>query len=377
MGLTAMVKHGGTAVAEGWQELRSLGVQARHLFELRRALRWRDLRSGHWFDHLMALYVRHYELEVPRPAEPPSERERTRQAESLIRRAALEAALLGGGTASFSTGATLLTAETEGLAGLVALPLAGLGMGGEMVMRALLHLGMTCRVADTYGVRFSASDPGELTRLYALAFGTEEHDDVDDPGRGLIERVIHLQDHEGGAIGSSLLSETLVKNVIPFVGVAASALQSWWLTEKVGRVVARYARYRRVVDAALAELLERDPDAVAIAVEGIWFVMIAAGPLAPERAALLAQLTHRRPAELQAELVARFVRDDQPWLVRLRAIRPEAREPLLRVLERAAVTDGRLGEPQLLVLRRAAAALGEALDEQKVRGLAEEYRAAG
>ena len=39
-----------------------------------------------------------------------------------------------------STGATLFTAETEGIGGLVAGPVAALAIGGEMILRTVLHV---------------------------------------------------------------------------------------------------------------------------------------------------------------------------------------------------------------------------------------------
>src|SRR5260221_11948247 len=61
----------------------------------------------------------------------------TERARSAIRRACVKSAFTGALTGGISTGATVLTAQSEGALGFVAIPAAGLAIGGEMMLRAV------------------------------------------------------------------------------------------------------------------------------------------------------------------------------------------------------------------------------------------------
>src|SRR5262249_27627100 len=143
------------------------------------------------------------------------------RARSAIRRACIKSAGSGATAAMISTGATVLTAETEGLAAIVTLPTALATLSGELAARALIHLGLTFELADIFDVRFDPDDSSDLWRLYALAFGTHHHEDEDDAGKELVEKVVHLQGHEvSEKIGVKLVGETVARNIVPFVGIA-------------------------------------------------------------------------------------------------------------------------------------------------------------
>jgi hypothetical protein len=155
-----------------------------------------------WFSRLVGFYLRHrYAGKTVEPnartaVELGTETERAR---AVIRRACIRSSIGGAAVGSLATGATVLTAETEGLASVVTIPTTLATIGVEMAMRSLLHLQLTCDLADIFNVRFDPDDPTDLWRIYALAFGAEgHHEGADDPGKELVEKVVHVQGHEVG-----------------------------------------------------------------------------------------------------------------------------------------------------------------------------------
>jgi hypothetical protein len=352
-----------------WRSLRESFSRTARTLGLGRALRLSDLRTGHWFDRLATLYLRHHDRQILAAYTPGFEDELQTRAERLIQRSAMQTAVLGSSTATLSTAAIWLTSETGGYGGVVALPAAALGIGGDMVGRALLHLQMTCEIADLYGVRFEPDDFADLARVFSLAFRVEDHqihdEQEDDHGKRLIERVSELRGHEiGVAIGSKLMSESLVRNLIPWVGVPLSGIRSYRLTKRMGNTVHEYVRYRAVVDPLVEEL---DTDSLDILIEGIWFVLSAEKAIDHAGAALLAHLASLRAAEVRDELTSRFLLDDSQWLDRLRAVRGDTRARMLRALESVAAVAVPVHESRLAVLRRAADTLNQELDEERVQ----------
>ncbi len=347
------------------RELRDSFTRTSRTLALGRALRLQDFRSGHWFERLATLYVQHHEQHrlVCDPSVPDERYEE--QAQSLISRSAWQTGLIGSSTAALSTGAILFTSETGGYGGVLALPVAAVGIGGDMVARALIQLQMTCLLGDLHGVPFESGDMSDLSRLYALAFGVEDHlvhQEDDDRGRRLIERIAELRGHEiGVAIGSKLLSESLLRNVIPFVGVALSGLGSMRLTRRVGDLVHNYVHYRAVVDPLIEDF---DTDSLDVLIEGIWFVLAPQEPISHGGAALLAHLVNLRAPEVRDELTSRFLEDPSLWLDRLGAFRGESRTRMLRALEAVAAVETPVPENRVAMLRRAADALHQDLHQE-------------
>ena len=74
-----------------------------------------------------------------------------------------------------------------------------------------------------------------------LSFGIEMHETEDDPGRGLVERLIQHQDASGlgKLVASGLIGETLLRNVVPFADIAVSSIGNWKLAKKVGQFTQR------------------------------------------------------------------------------------------------------------------------------------------
>jgi hypothetical protein len=332
---------------------------------LKRDIHLRDLRTGRWYTKVLSAYVAYYaSQERRRDLRNVPVSERAAIAHKLTERVALFTAMAGVGAAAGVTAASIATVDSGGLAAPVVLPLAGAGMVGELLLRSLLHLQLACELAELYGMPFRPGGETELTRIYALAFRAEQHETEDDPGRGLVERVVRSQ--EAGGLGklvaAGLIGETLLRNAIPFADVLVSSFRNWQLTKQVGRFVQGYASRRVALDEAVKRVSERSPQSLAVLIEGLWFIFISDGRLTQIETALLAHLLRQTSAA--PELTTQFISDEAGWLDRLKNVdpSPEVREMILRALEVAAVVDSPVSPSELTVLKRAAETLGCGLE---------------
>jgi hypothetical protein len=348
------------------EEAAGLGADAALLGSFFRSMD-KDKKKGlhrSWFTNLVNAYVHHRnarrgELRAPDGTE-------GERALKLIEIACVKASFTGAAAGLLSTGATVVTAETQGVGAFIALPVAAAAIGGEMFYRAVIHLEMTCDLAELFGVPFEPDDTGELWRVYALAFNTHDHDE-DDPAHELVHKVAEAEGEQvGEAIGGKLLGESVLRNVLPFVGIATSSVQNWRLTKRLGDTVRRYVRYQR----ALRDALERDRSAcqahLELLVEGFWFVFTADGNLAEEEAATLAKIYDRFDDAKKLELKARFIADESGFLHRCSELPQEVRDAFLHALEVAAAVDKEFTLPEQKFLERCAHALGRPFKPQKV-----------
>jgi hypothetical protein len=287
----------------------------------------------------------------------------------LIDSACVRSALTGATAGLASTGATLFTAQTEGAGALVAIPVAAVTIGAEMALRTLIHLDLICAMADLYDKPLDPERDDDLWRLCALAFGAAEHDEEsDDPGRTLVKDLAHLEKEEvAGEIGDHILGESVLRNVLPVVGIAASAITNYKKTKRIGDTARRYFRYQRALEDALAGAARGCLGNIELLVEGMWFVFISDGQLAHEETACLASLVQRLSPEARERVISRFVEDEYDWLQRVEAeVLGDARESFYHALEVAAAVDKKIGLPERRLLRSAARRLGVAFDADRL-----------
>jgi hypothetical protein len=308
----------------------------------------------------------------------------TARAHRAIAIACVKSAISGALSGTVSTGATLVTAQTEGVLAFAAVPLAAAAIGSEMLYRSVLQLDLTCDLAAIFGIQYDASHEEDLWRLYALAFGTSDHDEEaaegGDPGKALVREVTHVESEDvGEKIGHMVLGESIMRNVVPFVGIVSSAVTNVVLTRRMGNTVRRYFRYQRAFKDTFEhalELLHGEP--LDLLIEGMWFIFTADGKLMPEEVACLAKLLHKMPAESRQAVTHRFVEDELDWTERLPKGVPEAsRDVFLHALEVAAAVDKEVGVPERKILRRAARALGRDFDFKRVEKMMAEFEERG
>jgi len=103
-----------------------------------------------------------------------------------------------------------------------------------MVFRAIVHLGLTCDLAEIYGVPFDVRDRTAFWRLCALAFGVRSNDGrSDDLGQTLVKSMLQPDQDVGSSIGSKLLGESVLRNIVPIVAPVTSSMSSWRMTRKL------------------------------------------------------------------------------------------------------------------------------------------------
>jgi hypothetical protein len=339
-----------------------------------------------WFTKLARWYlarcVAKREAEAERHATGASASDRANRA---ILVACVKSAISGALSGTVSTGATLVTAQTEGALAFATVPAAAAAIGGEMLYRSIVHLDLTSQLAAIFGMHYDPSHEEDLWRLYALAFGTSDHegdeDDAEgDPGQELVREVSHVEAEDvGEKIGHLVLGESIMRNVVPVVGIVASAVTNVVMTRKVGHTVRRYMRYQRAFSDSFAhavELLAGEP--LDLLIEGMWFIFTADGRLSPEEAACLGKLVNKLDPVSRHALTARFVEDELDWTDRLpRGVPEPLRDVFMHALEVAAAVDKEVSVPERKILRRAARALGRELDMERVAKMMEDFEEYG
>lgn len=360
--------------------IRSIGEEAKRLRDLAiataRMVRRGELRTKAWPSVLGRRYLALRDARRARFSDLPAEK-RAAAGDEVIRRAGRLATALGAGSGTAVTAAAMFASIGEGAGGLVSFPLAAACAGGEMMVRALVHLAMLCDLAEIYGCAFNRDHVRELMRLYMLALQGSQQGG----GRGSAA-VATLLDREADELGAwishQLLEETIARNILPFVGVATSSVTNWRLTARVGRFARRHFVVRRSLDEAARQLEARDPDRWQALVEGMWFLFAADGALDGHETALLTHYLGVSPARIRDVLTARMTEDESDWVTRLREISDdELRRLMFRALEIASATGGVPIAAELAVLRHAGASLGHSLDPDRIAAVVRDFEAAG
>jgi hypothetical protein len=329
-----------------------------------------------WFASLLLWYLRN---RTAKEATPDDGNARVR-ALKTINSACVRSALTGASAGLASTGATFFTAQTQGTGAFVAIPVAALTIGAEMALRTLVHVDLICTMADIYGMTLDPKREDDIWRLCALAFGAAEHDEEsDDPGQSLVKDLAEIEKEEvAGEIGDHILGESVLRNVVPVIGIATSAITNYRKTKRIGDTARRYFRYQKALDAALQAVTHACEDHLQLLIEGMWFVFIADGRLAPEESAVLASLLHRLDPEEREQLMGRFVEDEYDWLERVGAeVQGKSRAAFYRALEVAAAVDKLVELPERRLLRSAARRLGVTFDAARLEKMVKQLEETG
>jgi len=377
----------GAKVADGMENMSDLGSVASFtngagtatIPPIEEAIKER--RRGGWYTKLVAHYLKR---NAARPASAGVASTATPhvQATSAIRKACVKSAVSGALSGLISTGATVFTAQTEGLGGIIAGPIAALAIGGEMILRTVLHIELTCELARIFDVEVDPDDDDDIWRLYALSFGTHGHDsESTDPGKELVGELTSVEEGEeiGEKIGQKVLGESVMRNIVPVLGIFTSAITNYVKTRELGDNVRRYMRYQHALDAEGSRASVTCHKQMDLLIEGMWFIFSADGKLDPEEAAFLSHMLKKLEDPLERRAVmARFVEDELDWTVRIKTEVPESvRDAFLHVLEVAAAVDKDVGLPERKILRRAARALGREYSQERVERLIAELEANG
>jgi len=326
-----------------------------------------------WFGRLASAYLAR-RLARARVASDAATIAESERAKTAIRSACVKCALTGAASGTVTTAAELLTAETGGLAALATVPVAALTVGGEMVFRAVVHLGLTCDLAEIFGVPFDARDRTAFWRLCALAFGiSSDGDGSADLGQQLVKSMLQPDQGVGSSIGSMLLSESVLRNIVPVVAPVTSSAASWRMTRRLGETVSSYMRYHRAFRDEMLEVGYRCEAHFGLLAEGLWFLFSADGRLSPEETAVLAYLVRLLPADERPLVMARFVEDEQEWQQRLTELPENERDDFFHALEIAATVDKVVTLPERRLLRGAARVLGRKYDDARIAQMVKDF----
>jgi hypothetical protein len=337
----------------------------------------RKLRG--WFFRMCSAYLRNYAKRTDRIKKRPGETEKA-LAEHIIRRACFKTAAAGTGSGLLTTGATLAASNGTPVGIAISIPTVALAIGGGMLYKTLVHMEMTCDLADVFQVKFNPDDPADFWRLFALAHGTHKHGDDEDPGKELVHEITEIEEHEvGEKIGSRVLGESVVHSIVPVIGVAFSTYMNYKQTKHIGETVRRYVRYMRAFHDAMdiGEAACRPYED--LLVEGMWYVFTADGRLNPEEATVLAGHMDKLDPVLRAAVEKRFTpdADETDWLNRLKVLPEEVRDMFLHMLEVAAAVDKSVSIPEQRILKHAAQALGRHFDMTHVQSLMKSFEEVG
>jgi hypothetical protein len=342
------------------------------------------LRDGSWFRRVVAAHVKeHFAKITPGqwdrayPGLDTEERAHKRIV-AVARQASAAGALSAVGT---STG-ELLSLVTDGLAAPVGVPAAIVSMLLEAAYTARMQIGLTCDLASIYGVPFDANDFGEVATLFALALevdlakktGEEEHNGESKTEEqilqtGLTAKLMQLEEGDVAArIGRKLLEESLMRNVLPVIGIAVSARWNYVASMKLGSTVKKYVRYRRALVHSFKKLKLNTVDDPGLIVEGAWLLATVDGEAGHEEvlaiALIMDQLTaeHRRAIALDKTLGD----DEEEWFDSVRKAPRHIHAALLDTLYMIAATDRELRPGERRFLRRVGKAVGEEIDLARV-----------
>jgi hypothetical protein len=364
----ATVSTGETADRARRLDLGMLRLAAKHL-------NGPALKDGSWFKNLIAEHAQDHHKAISAATWDTlypgldAETRAERHIAQVARRASMAGVLAACGA---STG-ELLALVTEGLATPVGVPAAMLSMGLEGAYTALLQIDLACDLASIYGVPFDPNDAGEIATLFAVALEVAEKKPEKKSGaekteaEGLTARLLDLEEGEVATrIGRKLLEESVMKNIVPFVGIGISARWNYVATRRFGQKTNRYVRYRRAIRRAFSKV---DCSAVAdpmLLVEGAWLLSTSDGGPTHEEVMAIALLAEALGRGEPIDTSKARVDDEDDWLDRVAKAPASSHSALLDTLSLIAATDRELQIGERRILRRVGKAVGRAIDFERI-----------
>lgn len=368
-------------VAQERAERREQKLWAEKVKGALRGLRLGHVRDGSWFRRLLEQHVQEHQtssadvnwaalypgLDVDARAE--------RHIKSVARRASAAGALASVGASA----GELLSLVTEGLAAPIGVPAAMLSMVAEATYTTLAQLDLASDLASMYGVPFG-NDADEMSTLFAIAMGMEPKKkkepeaDVPDKPKGLLSRLMDLEDGEAANhLGKKLIEESVLRNIMPVVGIAISARWNYVATLKFASHVRRYIRYRLALATACAKLRLADVENPEVLVRGAWLLASCDGEPSHEEVMAIARVLEHFPEAAKA-LPALDVDDEEAWFERVAKVPDAADERLIDLLSLVAATDKDLAVAERRFLARVGKTLGRKIDFDRIERLCQHLR---
>ena len=297
------------------------------------------------------------------------------RARAEILRACKKAAVAGALASTGASAGEMISLFSDGIATpLVGVPAIVVSLLAEAVYTARLEIDLACDIGSIYGAPFDVEDSADLATLFSLALGLprkrggEEQIGATRP-QGLIERLMELEDGEmGRRIGRKLLEDSLLSNIVPFVGIPISARWNYVATRKLGATVRRYVRYRRALRKAFVQLRFDTMAEPELLVEGAWLLATLEGEAGREEAMAIALIVDALPAANRSHIASAraFGDDEEGWFDALPLVPKPMHGPLMDVLYLVAAADRWLNPAERRFLQRVGRALEVPVDLPRV-----------
>lgn len=296
------------------------------------------------------------------------------RAQIRIHRMLTRATVAGVAAAGGATGAEIMSLVGNGAGALAGFPLGLLSVGAEMVYTTALQIDLAFDLASIYGVPYADDDVGEISTLLAMALGVElvrepsRHDKLDKTasnGETKPWRVLRQMQRDDFAqrLGREVVQQSVLRNVVPVVGVLVSAAWNQVVLRRFANQVHTAVRQRLgILNACSSMRLGEQRTARAI-LDGAWLIATADGDIGHQEALALATLIDSLPLPERIEVhEASFPDDEEGWFANLAALDPAAQPVLIDVLALISSADGVLTTPERRFVRRVARALGREVD---------------
>jgi len=333
--------------------------------------------DGTWFQRLVAKHIKKHCAEISAahwdalyPGLDAEER-----ADKEIKKVMLRAAAAGAFASMGASTGELLSLFTEGLAAPIGMPAAAVSMLAEAAYTARLQVDLACDLASIYGVPFDPDDAGEVATLFgmALEIDVKKHEKKEESAEekaaneGVTAKLLELEDGEfAKRVGRKLLEESVMRNIIPVVGIGISFRWNYVATRRFGAAAKKYARYRRALRAACAKLHLASVSDPALLLEGAWLLATIDGDAGHEELLALALILEALPITSADLKLDNHWDDEEDWFERLKAAPTELHDPLLDVLYLVAATDREIAPAERRFLRRLGKAIDREIDHERL-----------
>jgi hypothetical protein len=329
------------------------------------------MTNGTWFQRLVASHIKKHAAEIG-----PDHWNRLypkldveERASKRIGIAARRAAAAGAFASVGASTGELLALVSEGLAAPIGLPAAALSMFAEAAYTARLQVDLACDLASIYDVPFDPNDLGELTTLFGLGFEVDvkQHKSEQRDTSGVTAKLMELEDGEvAKRIGRKLLEESVVRNVLPVVGIPISARWNYVATKRFAGVARKYARYRRALRHACVKLAISNVDDPGLLLQGAWLMATVDGDAGHEELlalALILESLHVHAADAKLEETGD---DEEAWFERLSDAPAKMHDALLDVLYLVSATDRELQSSEKRFLMRVGKVIRRPIDLERI-----------
>lgn len=331
--------------------------------------------EGGWFRRLIDEHIRHHagtrDAAHWEAVYPGMDMEARAAAE--IARVARKSAVVGAVASVGASAGEIASLTTEGMGAPLGIPAIAVSLLAETIYTAIVQIDLACDIGSIYGEPFDVNDGADLATLFGLALDLPSKKRDQEVGLskppGLIDRLLELEDGElARRIGRKLVEDALLSNLIPLAGIPISARSNYVSSRDLGATVRRYARYRRALRLAFAQLKFDTMAEPELLVEGAWILATIDGEAGSEAAMAIALIVDALPEEHRKQITndRAFGGDEEGWFDALALVPPQMHGALLDVFYLVAATGRTVTPSERRFLQRVGRALDVPVDIKRV-----------